>query len=151
VELANDRGGDDNITVVLIHVANDAASGGNGANGSGLGKVDAITAGGDGKHAAKADAKPHSDGKTDAKAHSDGKTEAKAHSDGKNDARAASEGKADAKAHGDGKSDMRAIGDAKPHGGDKSHASGKAADGKPGKAAGDGKPKGGRGKKGGGR
>jgi serine/threonine protein phosphatase PrpC len=26
VELANDRGGDDNITVILIHVANDAAA-----------------------------------------------------------------------------------------------------------------------------
>jgi protein phosphatase len=31
VELANDRGGDDNITVVLIHVANDGANGHGGA------------------------------------------------------------------------------------------------------------------------
>ena len=28
VELANDRGGDDNITVVLVHVANDASKDG---------------------------------------------------------------------------------------------------------------------------
>ena len=28
VELANDRGGDDNITVVLVHVANDAGKNG---------------------------------------------------------------------------------------------------------------------------